>query len=187
MKQVSSIKSSLILSSQDGLICQQSLFSRYRFFFLLAGILMLASSCQKPHEHIKKTVSLNALFKDTATLIVQGSPGVLEQVRINGWGSGTPIGKSTFEDNVKIDISVSPEIIHGVDIITTEDGDKIFSIFNGYSPDPDKQGNYEVFNKDTIIGGTGKFASATGSFTVTVKGNFNLPEETAIYTGTITY
>ena len=187
MKQLATIKNSFVPFSQHGLICRQSLVSRYRFVILAGVIAMLASSCQKPHEHIKKTVSLNAVFQDTATLIVPGSPGVLEQVRINGWGSGTPIGKSTFEDNVKVNTSVSPEIINGVDIITTANGDKIFSTFTGYSPDPDEQGNYEVFNKDTITGGTGKFAGATGNFTVHVKGNFNLPTENTTFAGTITY
>lgn len=187
MKQLSTIRNLVIPASQHGIIWKQSLFGRYRFVLLPLVIAILASSCQKPHEHLKKTVSLNAVFQDTGTLIVPGSPGVPEQVRINGWGSGTPIGKSTFEDHIKVNTSVSPEIITGVDVITTSNGDKIFSTFTGYSPDPDEQGNYGVFNNDTITGGTGKFAGATGSFTVTVKGNFNLPTETATYAGTITY
>lgn len=157
-------------------------------FVLVAGaIAMMAASCQKPHDHIKKTVPLTAAFQDSVTVIVQGSPGVLEQVRVNGWGSGTPIGTSTFEDNVQVDGSVSPEIIKGVETITTPNGDKIFATINGTSPDPDEEGNYEVFNKNTITGGTGKFAGATGSYSVTVKGNFSLPTETDTYSGTITY
>ncbi|MEP6950328.1 MAG: hypothetical protein ABI863_13675 [Ginsengibacter sp.] len=161
-------------------------FSKF-ILMLLAVIMMLATSCQKPHEHIKKTVPLTAEFQDSVTVIVQGSPGVLEQVRVNGWGSGTPIGTSTFEDDVKVDASVSPEIIKGVETITTANGDKIFATINGTSPDPDEQGNYEVFNKNTITGGTGKFAGATGSYSVTVKGNFNVLTENDTYAGTITY
>lgn len=165
---------------------QGGFFSKF-LLVLLAVIMIMVTSCQKSHNPFRKTVALNAVFQDTGTLLVPGSPGVPEQVRINGWGSGTPIGKSIFEDNVKVDMSVDPEIITGVDVITSENGDKIFSTFRGYSPDPDESGNYEVFNKDSISGGTGRFAGATGSFTVHVKGNFSLPTETATYTGSITY
>lgn len=58
---------------------------------------------------------------------------------------------------------------------------------SGYSPDSDEEGNYGLFNKDTITAGTGKFAGATGSFTVAVKGNFNLHTENTTFAGTITY
>ncbi len=169
---------------------RHSIYHQFTWHFtLLLGVLamLFVSSCQKSHNYLKKTVPLDAEFEDTATLISPGSPGVPEQVRINGWGSGTPIGESTFEDNVQVDVSVDPEIIKGVETITTANGDKIFSTIAGYSPAPDKEGNYEVFNTNTIVGGTGKFAGATGSYTVTVKGNFSVLTESDTFKGTITY
>lgn len=158
------------------------------YYFLLIGFIpVLAWSCQKSDGHPKKTVPLNAEFQVATTIISPGGLGVLEHASASGSGSGTPIGNATVGDDIKVDVSVSPEIINGVDTITVSNGDKIFSTFTGTSPGPDEDLNFQVFNTATIRGGTGKYAGATGNFTVTIKGNFKNPTADAVYAGTITY
>ena len=163
------------------------LFSAKTTLILIVFIAMSAASCDKGNNHIKITVPLNAEFQVATTIISPGSPGVLEHARATGSGSGEPIGKATIGDDILVNVSVSPEIIQGVDTITTSNGDRIFSTYTGTSPGPDENLNFEVHNMATIRGGTGKFAGATGNFTYTVKGNFKNPTATSDYTGTITY
>lgn len=157
------------------------------YFLLIGFIPVLMWSCQKSYGHFKKTVPLNAEFQVATTIISPAGPGVLEHASASGSGSGTPFGTATVGDDIHVDMSVSPEIITGVDTITTSNGDKIFSTFTGTSPAPDEDGNFQVFNSATIRGGTGKYAGATGHFNVTLNGNFKNPTADAVYTGTITY
>ncbi len=179
---------SLFLSSPVGyLISPQRAFSRYRFALLLAGFSLLITSCHKEDNHHKKTVPLKGEFVTNLTLIVPASPGVLEQIRVTGTGSGTPFGKATYESDVKVDITASPEITSGTDTITAENGDQIFSTISGYIPGPDANGNVQVFNTHTITGGSGKYAGATGTYKVTSKGNIESLTGTATLDGMITY
>ncbi len=158
------------------------------YYYLLIGFIpVLMWSCQKSDGHPKKTVPLKAEFQVATTIISPGSPGVLEHASASGSGAGTPFGKATVGDDIHVNVSVSPEIIDGVDTITTYTGDKIFSTFSGTSPGPDKDLNFQVFNKAIIRGGTGVYAGATGSFTVNVSGNFKNLTADALYAGAITY
>jgi hypothetical protein len=185
MKQVLTTIHSLARSFSS--IIPRRLFSKYRLVLMLAVIAMLVNSCKKEDHQCEKTVPLKGEFVTSVMVIVPASPGVLEQVRITGTGSGTPFGKATLEDNVNVDMSVSPEIISGTSTITAENGDQIFSTISGYSPAPDASGNFQVFNTHTIIGGSGKFAGATGTFKETAKGNFASPTSTDTLDGTITF
>jgi hypothetical protein len=187
MKQVSNATKSFVLSSpRHHLITQRKAFSKYLSVLLLAGIAMLITSCHKEDNHHKKTVPLKGEFVTSVSVIVPPSPGVLEQIRVTGTGSGTPFGKATFESNIKVDITVSPEITSGTDTITAENGDQIFSTISGYVPGPDANGNYQVFNTHTITGGSGKYAGATGTYKVTSKGNIKSFTGTATLDGMIT-
>ena len=113
MKQVSITKNYLLPNSRLPLIYPPGLFSKYRFILLFAGIMLLISSCKKDDHQCKKTVSLKGEFVTSVMVIVPASTGVLEQVRITGTGSGTPFGKATLADNVKLDMSFSHELISG--------------------------------------------------------------------------
>ncbi len=188
MKQVSNVIKSFVLSSpHHHSISNLRAISKYRFVILLAGFAMLITSCHKEDNHHKKTVPLKGEFVTSVLLIVPPSPGVLEQIRVTGTGSGMPFGKATFESNIKVDITASPEITSGTDTITAENGDQIFSTISGYIPGPDANGNIQVFNTHTITGGSGKYAGATGTYKVTSKGNIKSPTGTATLDGMITY
>lgn len=187
MKQVSNVIKSFVLSSpHHHSISNLRAVSKYRFVILFAGFAMLITSCHKEDNHHKKTVPLKGEFVTSLTIIVPASPGVLEQIRVTGTGSGTPFGKANYESNVNVDITVSPEITSGTDTITVENGDQIFSTISGYIPGPDANGNFQVFNTHTITGGSGKYAGATGTYKVTSKGNIKSFTGTATLDGMIT-
>ncbi|MEJ7738000.1 MAG: hypothetical protein WKF97_11275 [Chitinophagaceae bacterium] len=186
MKQVSNTKNLLVLSSSLRHSFNPRSFSKYCLVLLLAGITLLISSCHK-EDNNKKTVPLKGEFVASVMLIVPPSPGVLEQIRVTGTGSGTPFGKATYESDVTVDVTASPEITSGTDTITAENGDQIFSTISGYIPGPDANGNFQVFNTHTITGGSGKYAGATGTYKVTSKGTSKSPTVTATLDGSITY
>ncbi len=187
MNQVSTTKNSLVPNSPlHHSIYPPRSFSKYCLVLLLAGITLLVSSCHK-EDNNKKTVPLKGEFVASVTVIVPASPGVLEQIRVTSKGSGIPFGKATFEENAKVDITASPEITNGTEIITAENGDQIFSTVSGYIPSPDAKGNFQVFNTNTIIGGSGKYAGAKGTYKETATGNIGAPTVTIVLDGSITY
>lgn len=169
------------------MIMKKILFGVKRYSLLVGFIPVFVCSCQKSDNHPKKTVPLNATFQEALSIISPGGPGVLEHASSTGTGTGSPIGAATVGENFTVDVTVSPEIINGTDTLTTSTGDKIFSTFTGTSPAPDADLNFQVNNTAIIRGGTGKYAGATGNFTVTIKGNFKSPTSDAVYAGTITY
>ncbi|MEO5997497.1 MAG: hypothetical protein ABIN89_12230 [Chitinophagaceae bacterium] len=185
--ELNAIKSFVVSSPGHHSIIKPRPIPKYRFVILLAGIAMLITSCHKEDNHHKNTVPLKGEFVASVTVIVPPSPGVLEQLRITGKGSGTPFGKATFEENVKVDVTASPETVKGTETITAENGDQIFSTVSGYVSPPDAKGNYQVFNTSTITGGTGKYAGATGTYKETYTGNIAAPTSTAVFDGNITY
>lgn len=146
-------------------------FSRYRFVLLLGVIAMLAG-CQKPNDHIKKTVP----FKGKFTVSI-GKDG------IHGTGEGSPIGRFTLfaQDNEEN----FPQIT-GTVTITAANGDQIFATHTGLAEEIGN-GMVKVDFDNTITGGTGRFAGATGSFEMHAIVNEVLGTGSATFDGTITY
>ena len=142
---------------------------------------MLASSCQKPHDHIKKTVPFKAEFATTA-IIVQAGPPELDS--ITGQGDGSPVGKSSLIAQSQFDADGN---LTGTLIFTTANGDKIFCTDQGHAPDIDENGDITLHFESTIKGGAGKFAGATGTLSATALGSIYTSEGSVSFDGTITY
>jgi hypothetical protein len=157
----------------------------YRFIILFGFIAMLASSCQKDNNHIKKTVPLKGGFETIESVV--SINGDTEHNRITGTGQLTPLGNSTFVADIEFSLVDFSAPITGVQTTVSANGDKIFSTFTGYASDPDVKGNIQAILSETITGGTGRFTNATGTFTVTANGNINVPEGKNTFDGTITY
>ena len=154
--------------------------SRFRVALLIAVIASLAS-CQKPTDHIKKTVPLKAEFTTVSTVLQPGPP---ELDSIAGQGTGSPIGKSSFVAHAQFDESYN---LTGVIVTTTANGDKFFATITGHAPDIDDAGNITLHFDAIITGGTGKYAGATGSFAGVAHESLNTTAGSASWEGTITY
>jgi hypothetical protein len=181
MKQVPTIKKSLVLSSSlYQIINLPRFFSKYRLVLLLLCITMIISSCHKEDEHVKKTVPFKAKFKTVEV------PFSDTEDQVTGTGTGIPIGNSNFVAYVNF---VNFPSVKGTSTLTTENGDQIFTTFSGSVAGPDND-TLRITNTNTITGGTGKFAGATGSFIAHGIVNTKLPPEapaTLTNDGTITY
>lgn len=158
MKQLSTIRNLLV-----------PVLRHYRFIMLFGLIAMLAGSCQK--DHIKKTVP----FK--------GSFAVSTEDGIHGTGNAIPIGNFTLVAND--DESNFPNIT-GTVIITLASGEQIFATHTGFATEFGKN-MVKVDFDNTITGGTGRFAGATGSFEMHAVVDETLSTGTATLDGTINY
>ncbi len=117
---------------------------------------MLITSCHKEDNHHKKTVPL----KGKMTLIVKGNT-------VSGTGTATHIGSFTLvEPNNLIERNADGSLtITGTAIITAANGDEIHATHSG-TVHFLSNGMAQVTAEFTIMGGTGRFAEATGTFEV---------------------
>ncbi len=178
MKQVSNTKNLLVLSSPlHHSINPRRLVFNYRLAFLFAVTMLLISSCNKEDQLCKKTVPFKGTFTTKDSVI---SP---TQDEITGIGELTHFGKSTFV--AEVDGGDFP-LVSGTQIITDANGDEIFSTFTGSVIGPDANGILLITNHNTITGGTGRFAGATGNFIQKAIAYTYTPIGSATFDGTIT-
>ena len=122
----------------------------------------------------------------TTTVQVLSGPPQLRQ-RITGNGHATHLGESSFVANNTITIAPPPPFLAtGTTVFVADNGDEFYTSFNGSST-PGPNGTSIVVVNHTIIGGTGRFSDATGTFTGNTIANPALPTGTITYNGTISY
>lgn len=81
-----------------------------------------------------------------------------------GVGQMSHLGRTTYQG--ELDILIGPQTATGTITFTAANGDTLTATISGIAPAPDPQGMGESDLTDTITGGTGRFAGATGSFLV---------------------
>jgi hypothetical protein len=82
-----------------------------------------------------------------------------------GIGNATHLGKFTYEFPHTVNFGSIPPMGDGLYFFTAANGDTLEAEFTGYST-PVEPGVVFVVEEATIIGGTGRFAGASGEFTV---------------------
>lgn len=162
-------------------------------------------SCQKeaisPLEENSNSISASAIagqesnmpdkgvpFKGSYTttmVLVQPPPNLIQNV--SGTGIASHLGRSTFEAISYVTVSPQPPFtVTGTRTITAANGDQIFTTFSGTST-PVVNGMNGADLQETIIGGTGRFANASGNFTVKARNNFITSTFKADFEGYIKY
>lgn len=187
MKQVSTTRDSLVTRFPKlASISPQRLFLKYRTILLLASIFLFIGGCKKEDHLCKKTVPFKATYFVTSEVTSAGPP--IQKQHLTAIGEGTPIGKATFEADVELDLSApAPTPVSGKQIITTENGDKIFTTGKGFAIGPDANGDIKVVTNDIITGGTGKYEHATGSYNTLATASIKSNKGTDSSEGSITY
>lgn len=127
-------------------------------------------------------------FKGTYTTvntITQPPPNVVQSVV--GTGEATHLGSSTFVAASYVTVVGNPPFaVHGTKTFTAANGDQFFTTFTGTSM-PIAMGVTRANLVETITGGTGRFANATGSFTTTAIADQVTPKFTATMDGRILF
>ena len=198
MKQVSSaVKSFLIGSPRHCRASEQQSFSTFNFLLLFVCIAIVMTSCQKEelqgtsqHQNLlnssqkekqEKMLPFKAEFQLTSSVTQEDGALI---IYTTGTGTGTHIGRSSFECHARVDATGYHDIL----VITAADGSEIHADGTGPAPviDP-ATGNVLITYQSTITRGTGRFMGATGSFTSIGHSNLNSPAGTGSLNGTISY
>jgi len=203
MKQVlNAIKSLVLRSPLHHSISSRKAFAKHSFLLLLAGTVLLFSSCKKElrddnssssgllssiqkQNKPQKTVPFKADFTVTQEVIQAPAPGTPLIFLATGPGNASHMGKTTYEANVTIDIFGKPVLAKDATTLTAANGDQIFMNSIGIVGDPDVNGNSIVTITSTITGSTGRFADASGTLTGTITGSSST--FTIHYEGMISY
>lgn len=168
----------------------QGVLSKCRLVLMLAVIALLVSSCQKENllsssqtqdllssskkqDIAKKAVPFKAKFQTRLT-----------PTQIIGTGEGSHIGHSTLVVN---DDDTNFPLLTGTQIITSANGDLLFSSHSGLAIGPDGNGIILITLNNIITGGIGRFVGATGSFTAHAITDLNTSSGTVTFDGTISY
>jgi hypothetical protein len=205
MKKVSNAPNSLVVNATPHSSKRRIL--KYLSFFLPAFLLLLISSCKKDSFQsgsLNSPISSNAQKSDRKlkTLPFKASFITMDEMtqaasdanpiqkdHLTGTGVGTQIGRASIEVFVEGDVTLPfPALITSTATFTAANGDKIFERGEGFLQEPAPDAVLlHLTGTGTIIGGTGRFAGATGNLTVDVTQNFFDPKGTVTFTGSICY
>lgn len=98
------------------------------------------------------------------TDLLQGNPPA--QILVDGGTTGVATHLGRFKMTYTVTVSLPAGTSVGSAELTAANGDIIFTTFVGLGVPTDIPGVNSIVENNTITGGTGRFASAKGSFTV---------------------
>jgi hypothetical protein len=105
-----------------------------------------------------------------------------------GTGKSTHLGQFDWTLEVEINITIpSATTATGTGILTAANGDSIFTEFTASAIDTATPDVIFITEVHTIIGGTGRFAAASGTFTREALSNLALGFSSGSFDGTISY
>ena len=205
MKQVSNARGSLVVSSIP--YSTKRRFFKYLSIFLPVFLLLIISSCKKTElqggnesslissdaqkaDKNVKTVPFKASFITMDEMTQEATDAnPIQKDHLTGTGVGTEIGRASIEVFVEGDITLPfPALVTSTATFTAANGDKIFERGEGYLQEPAPDAVLlHLTGNGTIIGGTGRFAGATGNLSFEVTQNLFDPKGTVVFTGTISY
>jgi hypothetical protein len=91
----------------------------------------------------------------------------LRSVDVDASGNATQLGSFTLAIPHIVDISTTPQTSYGTYEFVAANGDQLFATFTGEVGPSGTPGVLVAKETATITGGTGRFAGATGGFTIT--------------------
>lgn len=127
---------------------------------LLLLILLASTSFAAPAAH--KQLPLKGSLEATET---QGGLPPLIQVSLTGQGNATQLGLFTYQLQAELDVRV----LHADDasaVLVAANGDMIFGKGEGQGTPTGIPGMVSIVETFNIIGGTGRFEGASGTFVV---------------------
>ena len=170
---------------------------KQRFLVLLVACSVGVFSCQKETlsagEEMAASMKSNKGSHENAVpftgdyvTTAQFLQGPAVQI-ITGIGQASHLGQSTFIANATVNFSTPPPFaIAGTAVFTAANGDQFYTRFTGTNT-PTGNGTSRGIINHTIVGGTGRFETATGSLTGIAVVNAANPTNTVSYTGTLDY
>lgn len=109
-------------------------------------------------------VPFRGTLEGVVTVTFDPPPSPFASVLIRGMGNATHLGRFSVAIPHRVNFATSTGI--GTFEFTAADGDTLTAALTGQAGPPDPAGVLAIVETATITGGTGRFARATGSFTV---------------------
>jgi hypothetical protein len=118
----------------------------------------LASSLLAANE-----VPFKGTLEGSFTVIPVAPPAINRQ--LNATGNATQLGNFSYDFPHSVDRSVTPATGIGYSTFTAANGDQVFAYITGAAT-PVAPGVLHVAENGEILGGTGRFENASGSFVI---------------------
>jgi hypothetical protein len=131
-----------------------------------------------------KGVPFSGSLQAQESSVFQGPPPGTLLVDGSGAGIATDLGRFTLTWHFTVNLADGTG--YGPVRFTAANGDEIFTNAAGTSEPTDTPGVFRIVEIQTIIGGTGRFAGAKGSFTVERLEDLNTGFTSGSFHGTIT-
>ena len=128
-------------------------------------------------------VAAETPFKGTANAVETGTivfPGGVPTVLLDRQGTGTATQLGKYTSHLTAQINVLTGHATGVATFTAANGDTLTTTVDGQGTPTPTPGVVSVVEVYTITGGTGRFADATGTFTLEII----VTQATGVSTGT---
>ena len=132
---------------------------------------------------VPSAVAAETPFKGTANAVETGTivfPGGVPTVLLDRQGTGTATQLGKYTSHLTAQINVSTGHATGVATFTAANGDTLTTTVDGQGTPTPTPGVVSVVEVYTITGGTGRFADATGTFTLEII----VTQATGVSTGT---
>ena len=133
-----------------------------------------------------KTVPFNGSIQTAEILDFTGFPTAVTSSAV-GTGNAAHLGRFTVTWVVTIDFTLPGGAAIGSGIYTAANGDSIFVDLVGHGSSTEDPDVIFIVDVQTITGGTGRFAGATGKLTREAFSNLVTGLTSGSFTGTISY
>lgn len=130
-------------------------------------------------------VSFKGRLEGTFTFVPDPPPSTFASVHLDAAGVATHVGRFTLESPHRVDLSTVPARGAGTFALTAANGDRVTGRSEGLGTPTENPDVYTIVETYTVIGGTGRFAGASGSFTSERMINLATLVTTGSFEGTI--
>lgn len=144
----------------------------------LCGMLDAAIAIEKEHKSVPFKGDIQASVERTIVFPIA-------HVELDGSGQATHLGN--FSVSAPHDVDLTTRTASGTYTFTAANGDELYAEFTGRSTPIAGTANLSIVEEATITGGTGRFADATGSFTVEREFDTLAESTTGSFDGTISF
>jgi hypothetical protein len=151
---------------------------------LLSMLTTVAMCCACQKEAVPQTVPFEGTFATTNEVL---NPAPALKQRITGLSQVKSLEINKFVAVATVTIAPPPPFkLSGECTFYAEDGDTFSTTFTGTNT-PNAEGIFIVEMTHTVVGGTGKFAKATGTFVGNATADPRTLKGSIVYKGTVTY
>ena len=149
-----------------------------------SGLTSTASRVAASKAAIKE-VPFKGSLEGTFSFVPEPAPSTFAAVRLDATGVASHVGRFTMVAPHRVNLATNPAQGAGSFELTAANGDTLTGRLEGLGTLTAPPDGFTIVETYTIVGGTGRFAGATGRFTAERSVNLTTLETTGSFEGTI--